>query len=357
MTMAPLRQPGASWEAMVPLYVDTHCDGACTMCGLRSGNKSLIRTSARSSDVAEQLRIIRDGFGITSVSFVSGEYWPGKHRDYHIAAIESWSLLALSLGFEKIFLNIGTLTQQEIAQLKRSGIPQERVSLSVFQETYDQERYRHSFGSMGRSPKADFMARRHALSCWIDGGFKLVNLGILLGLGPPECDIRDLIEHAKELHCLGATEVAVSLPRIRGVNAPNHVGDDDYIEIVREVAEELPWSKLVVTTREPIEIIRQVLPWVRVISPGSSDYLPYRWSGSIPNRRASSQFVVQRWRKRPSDTIDALGLPLGTVAFYTQKSAGATRGSAQMALTEIAGGQDQQCSCDACADGGPEELL
>ena len=160
---------------------------------------------------------------------------------------------------------------------------------------------------MDKNPKANFQQRLTTPERWIASGFSSVDIGILLGLHK---DIREdiiaLVEHANMLHKQGA-EVYISLPRIRGTHIPDsNITDGQFIKIVKEIGIRCSWAKIILTTRENLQMLKILKPYVQVISPGSSDVLPYTNKGKIENSIHTSQFVVNPLRDRPSEVLKAL---------------------------------------------------
>jgi len=182
--------------------------------------------------------------------------------------------------------------------------------LSLFQETYDKTLYQKIFGVYEPcNPKSNYNRRLSTPERWIRKGFRCVDLGILLGLN--NCfkqDLDELIKHATYLYNLGAI-VYLSLPRIymSGKIIPT-VSDENFIQSIHILRQACPWAKLIITTRESIAMIRKVFPYIDVVSPGSSDVMPYTWEGDISNDEKTSQFKVAEKRKRPAQVLKELGI-------------------------------------------------
>mgnify|MGYP000873531645 CR=1 FL=1 len=307
------RQP--SLETFVPLYLTNLCDGLCRVCNMRSNNRKLTRIQGRKEDIYHQLQILHKIEGISAVCLLTGEYHlDGSARAENLELV-TWSIKqAFSQNFDKVYINIGALTDQEIVFLSEQlGKDTNRLVLSLFQETYHREDYNRFFG--GNSPKADYDLRFSTPLRWLAAGFRQVDIGILLGLRPPDLDVEHLIKHAKTLYEHGA-EVAISLPRLRGLKKhPYQITDEEFKRIVVRVADACPWSRVIATTREDIAMIKELLPIVGIVSPGTSDVLPYTESGAIPNNQATSQFQVAPTRPRPSWVLDSLEVSTG-IKYY-----------------------------------------
>lgn len=314
-------------EALVPLYISNYCDSICSICAMRRSNASMERISASPGDVEEQLLIIRDRERVSAVLILTGEHFPGPNRERNLDLVQAAVSSAFRLGFQKVRVNIGALAQDEIAQVAKRFHRDRRLGLSLFQETYDAEQYARHFGrDYQSSPKANFLFRLSTPERWLGAGFRSVNLGVLLGLSDAANDIKALIRHATDLHQRGA-DVEISLPRIRGVeNVPVPVSDAEFTRFALDVAEACPWARLVITTRESIEMIRLLLPVLGVLSPGTSEVLGYTHTGPLTNRPSRSQFVVCRSRPRPSWILREVQALHGPIKFFGTSEAGLGQG-------------------------------
>lgn len=286
-------------ETFVPLYISNHCDSLCKMCNFNRNNTSLERIQATESKVVEQLMIIRDYEHISAVCILTGEVYGIERRMQNLQNVCCAINHSIDLGFERIFFNIGSLSNDEIIYIKDNVRDPSKLVLSLFQETYDPISYQENFGAHPESnSKADFQNRLETISRWLENGFKSVDIGILLGFKQVENDVDDLINHARHYIQSGA-EVYISTPRIKN----GLIHDSQYIKIIKRIHREVPTAKLIITTRESIEFINKVLDYISVISPGSSDICPYDYTDYIPNCSKTSQFVIDEKRLRPMNVL------------------------------------------------------
>lgn len=298
------------YEVFVPLYIKNTCDSQCKICNLRKSNKKIKRIEGSSEKVKEQLNVLYKKEMINEVCFLTGEYYNKITRERNVIDVIQYIKIAFEIGFQKVFINIGSLTDSEIQLFASEFSNKDNIVLSLFQETYDKKVYKNFFASnVDKNPKANFQQRLTTPERWIASGFSSVDIGILLGLHK---DIREdiiaLVEHANVLHKLGA-EVYISLPRIRGTHIPDsNITDGQFIKIVKEIGIRCSWAKIILTTRENLQMLKILKPYVQVISPGSSDVLPYTNKGKIENSIHTSQFVVNPLRDRPSEVLKALGI-------------------------------------------------
>lgn len=288
-------------ETIVPIYLTNKCHSDCKICEMRKSNSKLERKRGSIENVKEQLRILYDIEKIRAVLILTGEYLEGEERKENFKMVIETIKAAFEMGFEKVNFNIGALTDKEIDELYSNFSNRDQLCLALFQETYNIDLYHEFFGNEIQSiPKSHYQFRLSTPERWLNSGFNRINIGILIGMGDPQIDVDKLIEHASKLHDEGG-QVEISLPRIRGIKeVPYEISDEDFIKIVLRVAEACPWAKIILTTREEINLLKKVLPVIGVVSPGTSDVLPYTTEGEIPNSRKTSQFFIKDKRARPS---------------------------------------------------------
>jgi len=295
-------------EVFVPVYLSNICHSSCNICNMSRQNRDMLRIKGTPEQFEEQLYILYNIENIRAICLLTGEYIDGEKRRDNFEFVLYCINRALEYGFNKVFFNIGSLTDFEMDLILDKFSNDSRLVLSLFQETYNEDLYKDVFGSLAAdNPKSDFYRRLSTPQRWIEKGFKNVDIGILLGLGGETIkDIEKLIEHATKLYDMGAT-VYISLPRIYHAGQITQlVSDADFMNYIKFIKQKCKWAKIIVTTRETIEMIRELMPHVDVISPGSSDVMPYTRSGTIPNNENTSQFQIAQKRKRPSDILKEL---------------------------------------------------
>ncbi|HAU86879.1 MAG TPA: thiamine biosynthesis protein ThiH [Lachnospiraceae bacterium] len=303
------------YETFVPLYLTNTCDSQCKMCNMRVQNHSLHRIVPNKEKILEQLDIILNIERISAVCILTGEYTGEKKRIENLDLVIWCIKQALQKGFQKVFFNIGSLYDNEIDILDKSFPDKKNIVLSLFQETYDKECYERYFGKCdSNNPKSDYERRITTPMRFLERGFEQVDVGVLLGLNSVETEVTLLMEHVDKLSKY-AKQIYISLPRICGVrNLKDVVTDNEYYSAVKRVYEECKDIKIIATTREDRNMLLRLLPYVKVISPGCSDVLPYTTSGKIKNNLETSQFQVKPLRDRPSEVLE--GLPVRNAIKY-----------------------------------------
>ncbi|MCG7431221.1 3-methyl-2-indolic acid synthase [Kocuria indica] len=294
-------------KTFVPLYTTNHCDSECKMCSMRGKNTRLDRQFASRSQILEQLEILRHEEGVRGIGLLTGEYDSAYTRLATAFRVGWIAREALDRGFEDIYVNIGSMTPEEI-EVFADWVPDRKdaVTLCVFQESYDRETYRRFMGDTSENvPKANFDRRITSFDRWLDAGFPRTNPGVLMGLHTSvEEELVYLTSHVGHLRDRGSV-VDISIPRMRPARTTRNttrVGDEDYVRLTAVLSHTFPENRLVLTNREPKEIRDQVIGMSGIISPGSPDVAPYARDGSVKNSEGSSQFIVAELA-RPRDIL------------------------------------------------------
>lgn len=310
-------------HTFVPLYTTNHCDSECKMCGMRRSNTQMERKFAGKREIEEQLSVLYEHEGVRGVGFLTGEYEDEYTRLSNAFRI-GWAIRrAFELGFDRVYYNIGSMSAEEIQVLGEWVVPDERVTMCVFQETYDRGTYDKFMGGDG-APKGDYDRRLSSFDRWIDAGFRHVNPGALIGLHDPEEDMVALAAHAEHLDARGGI-VDLSVPRLRPALASSNktkVDDDTYIRLIACLALACPDNRIVLTNREDRAFRDRVIDLCGVISPGSPDVSPYRRSEAIRNEENTSQFLVAEL-SRPSTILGRITATGRHVASFEEPAAGA----------------------------------
>lgn len=289
-------------ETFSPLYLTNTCDAECRMCGMRRDNDELERDTASLAEIRAQLRILRER-GIAAVALLTGEY-RREARRWAIALAREALGEALALGFRHVLVNIGSLDEEELDELLRE-VPRDRagrivpkLTMCTFQETYDRRAYTRFMGRTPENPRADFDRRLTNFDRAAAAGMRVVNPGVLLGLDREvDAELAAVTLHVRYLLDRDL-EVYLSLPRLRqaaGARNGRGVTDEDFVRLVAVLSLGLPGAKIVITTREPAEIQRRVLPMVSVLSAGSSAVAPYTETGArFPLEASQFEVIDQR---------------------------------------------------------------
>ncbi|GAB7082118.1 [FeFe] hydrogenase H-cluster radical SAM maturase HydG [Megalodesulfovibrio paquesii] len=255
-----------------PLYISNHCGNECLYCAFRRSNTALNRRALSQEEIRRETEILVEQ-GHKRVLLVAGESYPGAGLDYIYDAIRTIYDVKNGSGGEirRINVNIAPLTTDQFRTLKETGIG----TYQLFQETYHRATYArvHVAGV-----KKDYDWRATAIDRAMEAGIDDVGLGVLFGLADWRFDLLGIMSHIRHLEQrfdVGCH--TVSVPRIEPAcgsdmaSAPPHaVSDTDFLKITAILRLAVPYTGIIMSTRENAETRRATLELgVSQISAGS----------------------------------------------------------------------------------------
>jgi len=254
-----------------PVYTGNVCVNNCIYCAFRRDNTSLKRTVLTMPQIeAEVASLLKDGH--KRILLICGES-DRNGTDYMCEAIRTTYAVREGKNYvRRINLEIAPLPVEDFRRLK-----QEKIGTYVcFQETYDPVLYKkyHPAGT----PKADYDYRITVFDRAMEGGINDVGLGVLFGLADYRFEILALMEHAHHLETVfGCGPHTISFPRIEAAdnapltkNIPHPVSDDDFKKIIAIIRISLPYTGIILSTRESEEMRTELFNYgVSQISAGS----------------------------------------------------------------------------------------
>lgn len=254
-----------------PLYASNVCNNECTYCAFRASNKGLVRRTLTPDEIAEETRaMIRTGQ--KRIVLLTGEAFPREGLDYVLNAIKTIYATKEGKGeIRRINVEIAPLSVEDFRRLKEAQIG----TYITFQETYHRETYEqvHLGGK-----KRDFDWRVQCMDRAMVGGIDDVGIGVLFGLYDWKFEVLALMQHANHLEQrFGCGPHTISIPRIEPAegseiseNPPHAVGDTDFKKIIAILRLAVPYTGIILSTRERPEIRRDCLELgVSQISAGS----------------------------------------------------------------------------------------
>lgn len=255
-----------------PLYISNICFNDCLYCAFRVSNKELPRRALTQEEIAEEVRILVKQ-GHKRLLLVAGEGYPKEEGfSYILRAIDTIYRTKVERGeIRRVNVNIAPLTQEQFGDLKAAGIG----TYQIFQETY----HRGTFARMhpgGR--KQDYEWRITAFDRAMQAGIDDVGAGLLFGLFDWRFEILALLRHVEHLEkAFGVGPHTISVPRLEPAagsevanNPPHPVSDEDFQKLVAILRMAVPYTGIIMSTRETPEIRRQTFALgVSQISAGS----------------------------------------------------------------------------------------
>ena len=249
-----------------PLYTSNECTNNCLYCGFRRDNKELHRKTLALEEIVTEAKAL-EAQGHKRILLICGEY-PGKTGVKHLT--DAMDAVYKSGDIRRINVEAAPMKIEEYRQLKEHGIG----TYVIFQETYNREVYKkmHPVGL-----KADFDWRITAIDRAFEAGIDDVGVGALLGLYDYRFEVLGLLMHVNAFEKkYGVGPHTISVPRLRpalgwGLNEiPYLVNDDDFKKIIAVYRLAVPYTGIILSTRESSALRDELLSLgVSQISAGS----------------------------------------------------------------------------------------
>ncbi|MFA6408996.1 MAG: [FeFe] hydrogenase H-cluster radical SAM maturase HydG [Gammaproteobacteria bacterium] len=254
-----------------PLYISNFCSNSCLYCAFRADNKELRRRALTQEEIVKETEaLIQEGQ--KRVLLVAGETHDAQSLDYILQSIETIYATGNERdAIRRININIAPQTTTDFKRLHDAKIG----TYQLFQETYHRKTYKeiHVAGK-----KADYDWRLTAIDRAMQAGIDDVGLGILFGLADWRFEILALMQHIQYLEQkFGVGPHTLSVPRLEPAlgssvssNPPFPVSDQDFSKIIAILRLAVPYTGIILSTRETAELRRNALAiGISQISAGS----------------------------------------------------------------------------------------
>jgi len=203
---------------------------------------------------------------------VSGESYPNEGFDYILKSIETIYATRSGNGeIRRVNVNIAPLSVEDFRRLKAMGIG----TYQVFQETFHRKTYAQvHLGGAKRNYDWRVTAPDRAMQAGIDD----VGVGVLFGLFDWKFEVLALLQNIAHLErSYGVGPHTISVPRIEPAvgcqltEKPDHgVNDEDFCKLVAILRLAVPYTGIIMSTRETTEVRRRTFALgVSQISAGS----------------------------------------------------------------------------------------
>ena len=253
-----------------PLYLSNYCINGCTYCPYHGKNKHIARKKLTQEEVAKEVIALQD-MGHKRLAIEAGEDPVRNPIEYILECIDTiYSIKHKNGAIRRVNVNIAATSVENYRKLKDAGIG----TYILFQETYHKERYEelHPTG-----PKSNYAYHTEAHDRAMEAGIDDVGLGVLFGLEGYAYEFAGLLMHAEHLEAVfGVGPHTISVPRVRPADDidpdtfDNGVPDDVFAKIVACIRIAVPYTGLIISTREPQAMREQLLELgVSQISGGS----------------------------------------------------------------------------------------
>lgn len=235
--------------------------------------------------------------GHKRLALETGEDPVNSPIEYVLESIKTiYSIKHKNGAIRRVNVNIAATTVENYRKLKEAGIG----TYILFQETYHKESYLqlHPTG-----PKHDYDYHTTAMDRAMQGGIDDVGIGVLFGLDKYRYELAGLLMHAEHLEAVfGVGPHTISVPRLRHADDidadsfDNGIDDDTFAKIVACIRIAVPYTGMIISTRESKACRERVLHLgVSQISGGSKTSVG-GYAEPEPEDNKSEQFDVSDTR-------------------------------------------------------------
>jgi 2-iminoacetate synthase len=242
-----------------PLYLSNYCVNGCLYCPYHSKNKHISRKKLSQEDIVREVTALQD-MGHKRLALEAGEDPKMNPIEYILESIDTiYSIKHKNGAIRRVNVNIAATTQENYTKLRDAAIG----TYILFQETYNRESYErlHPYG-----PKHDYAWHTEAMDRAQYGGIDDVGLGVLFGLENYRYEFAALLMHAEHLEAVhGVGPHTISVPRVRAADDidPSEfqggITDETFAKIVACIRISVPYTGMIVSTRESKECRERVL--------------------------------------------------------------------------------------------------
>ena len=242
-----------------PLYLSNYCVNGCVYCPYHYQNKHICRKKLTQEEVKQEVIALQD-MGHKRLAIEAGEDPVNNPIEYILECIDTiYSIKHKNGAIRRVNVNIAATTVENYRKLKEAGIG----TYILFQETYHKESYEklHPTG-----PKHNYAYHTEAMDRAMEGGIDDVGLGVLFGLELYKYEFVGLMMHAEHLEAVhGVGPHTISVPRIKKADDidpnvfDNSISDEMFEKIIACIRIAVPYTGMIISTRESEEVRGKVL--------------------------------------------------------------------------------------------------
>ena len=253
-----------------PLYLSNYCVNGCVYCPYHAKNKHIARKKLTQEEIKKEVIALQD-MGHKRLAIEAGEDPVNNPIEYILESIKTiYSIKHKNGAIRRVNVNIAATTVENYKKLKEAGIG----TYILFQETYCKKSYEelHPTG-----PKHDYAYHTEAMDRAMEAGIDDVGLGVLFGLEMYRYEFAGILMHAEHLEAVhGVGPHTISVPRIKRADDidpdvfDNGIDDDTFAKICALIRVAVPYTGMIISTRESQACREKVIPLgVSQISGGS----------------------------------------------------------------------------------------
>ena len=297
-----------------PLYLSNYCINGCVYCPYHAKNKHIARKKLTQEEIRQEVIALQD-MGHKRLALETGEDPKNNPIEYVLESIKTiYSIQHKNGAIRRVNVNIAATTIENYRKLKEAGIG----TYILFQETYHKENYEalHPPGQ-----KSDYAYHTEAMDRAMEAGIDDVGCGVLFGLNTYRYDFVGLLMHAEHLEAtMGVGPHTISVPRICPADDistedfENAIDDDTFQKIVAVIRIAVPYTGMIISTRESKACREKVLDLgISQISGGSRTSVG-GYVEEEPEEENSAQFDVSD--RRSLDQVVNWLLDLGYIPSF-----------------------------------------
>lgn len=245
---------GSRIVLFAPLYVSNFCVNDCEYCAFHTRNTAT-RKKLTLEEIRKQVEIL-ERMGHKRLLLELGEHDVENSIDYVAEVIKTIYGTKKGLGeIRRVNVNIAATTVENYKRLKEAGIG----TYQLFQETYHKPTYR----KVHNGPKADYQRQITAIFRAFEAGIDDLGIGVLFGLYDYRFEVLALIQYAQFMDkVLGIGPHTISVPRFQPAHTVNFnskykVSDQNFLKLIAVLRLAIPYTGMIISTRETPEIRRQ----------------------------------------------------------------------------------------------------
>ena len=242
-----------------PLYLSNYCVNGCLYCPYHAKNRHIPRKKLTQEEIRAEVIALQD-MGHKRLALEAGEDPVHNPLEYILESIQTiYSIQHKNGAIRRVNVNIAATTVEDYRRLKEAGIG----TYILFQETYHKESCEHLHPT---GPKSNYAYHTEAHDRAMQGGIDDVGLGVLFGLELYRYEFAGLLMHAEHLEAVfGVGPHTISVPRVCPADDidpgefDNGISDDTFAKIVACIRIAVPYTGMIISTRESQKVRERVL--------------------------------------------------------------------------------------------------
>ncbi len=242
-----------------PLYLSNYCVNECRYCPYHHHNKHIARKQLSQEEIVREVVALQD-MGHKRLALETGEDPVNCPIEYVLESIKTiYGIKHKNGAIRRVNVNIAATTVENYRLLKEAGIG----TYILFQETYNKQAYEYLHPA---GPKSNYAYHTEAMDRAMEGGIDDVGCGVLFGLNLYKYDFVGMLMHAEHLEArFGVGPHTISVPRVRPAddidpqNFSNAISDEIFQKIVAVLRVAVPYTGMIISTRESQKTREKVL--------------------------------------------------------------------------------------------------